>query len=123
MQRHIFGIGSGKYRFDRQTLDSFLEESKSRTQVPVTEAKGGGWGSESPNDLETQRVFDEIMSLYHDYQRCQHLDLLLKLKHRLEEFSIRYQSHVLAAEVLNINSCLPYEQRITWSEDKGRIRN
>jgi hypothetical protein len=121
MQRHIFGIGSGKYHFDRQTLDSFLEEAKSRTQAPL--AGAGGWGAEHPGDQETQHVFDEIMSLYHDYQRCQHLDLLLKLKHRLEEFSIRYQSHVLAAEVLNINSCLPYEQRITWSEDKGRIRN
>jgi len=30
----------------------------------------------------------------------------------LEEFSVRCNSHVLAAEVLNINSCLPYELRL-----------
>jgi len=121
MQRHIFGIGSGTYQFDRATLDSFIEEARNRS----TGAQAGEscTAALTPSEQETQSVFEEIMSLYQDYQRCGSLELLLKLKGRLEEFSIRYHSHVLAAEVLNINSCLPYEQRITWRSDLGLTRN
>ena len=108
---HIFDIGSGRYKFDRTTLNSFIEESRNRQ--PRSESAGVPVASADPwNDREMQCIFEEVMSLYQDYTVCQSVELLLKLKCRLEEFSIRYGSHVLAAEVLNINRCLPYEHRV-----------
>jgi hypothetical protein len=120
MVRHIYGIGSGRYSFDKFTFNSFIAESRNR---PLTRGQGAapeaGEGAAEPGDLDAERIFEEVMSLYHDYARCQSVELLLKLKCRLQEFSIRYNSHVLAAEVLNINSCLPYEQRIPPSGKSG----
>ncbi|GFO60180.1 hypothetical protein GMST_25050 [Geomonas silvestris] len=121
MQKHIFGIGSGKYHFDPETLDSFIEEARGRFTIP-SGAFDRAAESDLPTESETQRVFDEIMSLHREYLRHQSFDVLFQLKTRLEEFSIRYHSHVLAAEVLNINSCLPYELRMAWSNDR-RTRN
>ena len=118
---HIFDIGSGKYKFDRKTLNSFIEESRNRQ--PRSEPAGipdGADRADPWNDREMQCIFEEVMSLYQDYQVCQSVELLLKLKVRLEEFSLRYGSHVLAAEVLNINSCLPYEHRIPGAGLKPR---
>lgn len=111
MVRHICDIGRGRYIFDKSTLNSFREEAKAQptpgdppefTDAPV---------ANGPDD-EMLVIFEEVMALYHNYMRCQSVDLLVKLKCRLEQVSIRYNSHVLAAEVLNINSCLPYELRI-----------
>jgi len=121
MQKHIFGIGSGTYQFDPETLDSFIEEARSRWFAVPTSGEALGEAGH-PSEFETQRVFDEIMALHREYLRYRSFDVLFKLKTRLEEFSVRYNSHVLAAEVLNINSCLPYELRMAWSKD-GRSRN
>jgi hypothetical protein len=113
MDRRIFDIGSGKYRFDKKTLNQFIEEARTRESASVPgggAATAGGTGAST--DREIQGIFEEVTSLYGDYVRCQSMDLLVKLKCRLEDFSIRYNSHVLAAEVLQINSCLPYEHRV-----------
>ena len=117
MVRHICDIGSGRYQFDKATLDSFIEESRHRRP-----AKPAGTQDAERlagvSDKEMHCIFEEVMSLYHDYMKCQSVEKLLRLKGRLEEFSIRYSSHVLAAEVLNINSCLPYAQRISCAGKK-----
>ena len=116
MTKDIFGIGSGRYIFDKKTLDSFIEEARHRSvgEEPVLHRDHFAAGTDGdPSEEEILHVFEEIMSLYHDYMRCQSIDLLVRLKDRLEEFSIRYKSLVLAEEVLSINSCLPYEKRIS----------
>ena len=115
MVRHIYDIGSGRYKFDKATLDSFIEESRNRPPLPESAGASGANPLAGMGEQEMQGIFAEVMALYHDYQKFERVDLLLRLKCRLEEFSIRYKSHVLATEVLNINSCLPYEQRISCS--------
>lgn len=123
MQRHIFGIGCGRYEFNKQTLDSFIEEARSRSLAGrLAEATGQADGC-TPSDREAQAVFDEIMKLYRDYNMCQSVESLVILKCRLEEYSLRYNSHVLAGEVLSINSCLPYEERISCRTDKNPDKN
>jgi len=113
MARNIFEIGSGKYQFDQKTFNSFLEESRNRPPAcGAAEVPGAGQSGGAVNDLEMQGIFEEVMALYHDYMNCQNVEVLLRLKSRLQEFSLRYRSHVLAEEVLNINSCLPYEHRV-----------
>jgi hypothetical protein len=115
MQRNLFGIGNGRYEFNRQTLDNFIEEARKRASLhsegndPVDAVNAPVCG-----DWETRYVYEEILGMYREYQKCQSLDLLVRLKCRLQEISVRYGSHVLAAEVLNINSCLPYEKRISY---------
>jgi hypothetical protein len=119
MVRSILDIGSGRYEFDKQTLTSFIEEAKSHPSgflsVGVTVADESAPLGDTEREQAAQDIFAEVMSLYHGYISCQNLDLLVKLKNRLEEYSIKYQSHVLAEGVLNINSCLPYELRIPVS--------
>lgn len=113
MERNIFDIGSGKYIFDAKTLESFIEEAKNRSHGAGENGLPESFDpAEVPSDWEMQCVFDEVMALYHDFMLCQSVELLVRLKCRLEEVSIRYKSHILAEEVLTINSCLPYEQRI-----------
>ena len=113
MVRHICDIGRGRYIFDKSTLHSFLEEAKAQpTPNDPLEFTDAVQVANGPDADEMLLIFEEVMALYHDYMRCQSVDLLVKLKCRLEQVSIRYHSHVLAAEVLNINSCLPYELRI-----------
>ena len=117
MDKQLFDIGSGKYFFDKKTLDSFIEEAKNRTpyrEICDTGLMHADDGVAEPNEMEMQTIFEEVMLLYQDYLQVQSVDLLLRLKCRLEEFSIRYQSHVLAEEVIHINSCLPYENRMHW---------
>jgi hypothetical protein len=114
MQRNLFGIGNGRYEFNRQTLDNFIEEARRRASSHYAEVDS----AETANppvcgDWETRYVYEEILGMYREYQKCQSLDLLVRLKCRLQEISVRYGSHVLAAEVININSCLPYEKRIS----------
>jgi hypothetical protein len=113
MVRHICDIGRGRYIFDKSTLNSFLEEA--RNQPTPGDPPGftdAARRTDGQDDDEILGVFEEVMALYRDYMRFQSVDLLVKLKCRLEQVSVRYQSHVLAAEVLTINSCLPYELRI-----------
>lgn len=113
MVKNIFDIGSGRYQFDKKTLNSFLEESRNRPLPPeAAEDPGAGRAAGQLSDREQQGFFEEVMALYHDYMICQNVEVLLRLKLKLEEFSVRCNSHVLAAEVLNINSCLPYELRL-----------
>jgi hypothetical protein len=119
MVRDIWDIGSGRYLFDRQTLHSFLEEAKNRPSLGCSENADTVHGASDHDELdeldeqEMQRMFDEVMSLYLGYLRCQKVEMLVRLKDRLEQYSIQYHSHVLAEEVLNINSCLPYEHRVS----------
>ena len=113
MVRHILDIGSGRYEFDKKTLDSFIEEARNRpTEGGIAGVPEVAGSAGDPNGTEMQCIFDEVMALYHDYMKYQNVELLVRLKCRLEEVSIRYHSHVLAAEVLTINSCLPYEHRV-----------
>jgi len=120
--RGIIEIGRGGYKFDRKTLNAFIEESNNR--APARDQGAGlsasGDRANAQNDKEFQQVFGEFMVLYHDYMRCESVDLLVRLKRSLEEISIRYQSHVLAAEVLNINCCLPYECRVLCGRQQSR---
>jgi hypothetical protein len=112
MEKNIFDIGSGRYTFDTTTLNSFIEEAKNRTsEFGAPDAAGT---SDVPSEVEIERILAEVVSLYQDYLQCQRVELLVRLKCRLEEVSIRFNSHVLAEEVLTINSCLPYEQRICY---------
>lgn len=118
MEKQIFDIGRGKYVFDMQTLHYFIEEANSRGQHDGSWCATRGYEvavDESPTEEEMNSVFDEIMSLYREYLHCQNLEVLVKLKARLQDYSVRYQSLVLAEEVLNINSCLPYELRVPHS--------
>jgi len=113
MEKNIFDIGSGRYTFDSNTLDSFIEEAKNRgCEFDLLDAAGT---ADVPNQLEIERIFAEVRSLYQEYMQCQRVEPLVRLKCRLEEVSIRFNSHVLAEEVLTINSCLPYELRICYS--------
>jgi hypothetical protein len=116
MDKNIFDIGSGRYTFDTNTLDSFIEEAKNRTTESGPPEAAGTINVLS--EMEIDSILAEVVSLYQDYMQCQRVELLVRLKCRLEEVSIRFNSHVLAEEVLTINSCLPYEQRICygWKE-------
>lgn len=122
MERRIFEIGRGRYKFDKKTLGAFIEESRNRSPEGERPNPGDVPAAadrvDEPGDQELQRVIEEVTALYHDYLRGESVDLLIKLKCRLEEVSTRYQSHVLAAEVLNINSCLPYERRVPALENR-----
>jgi hypothetical protein len=120
MIRRILEIGRGRYKFNNKTLDDFIEESRHRRLAGGRQDAGFPSTPDSagePDDRELPQVFEEVMTLYHDYQQCESIELLVKLKFRLQEVSIRYQSHVLASEVLNINSCLPYERRVSCQRD------
>jgi hypothetical protein len=119
MKKNIFDIGSGRYTFDTNTLDSFIEEAKMR----CSESSESGLANpatplDGPKGGEIERITEEVMSLYRDYVQCQSVEPLVRLKCRMEEVSIRFKSHVLAEEVLTINSCLPYEQRILSDSKK-----
>jgi hypothetical protein len=112
MEKNIFDIGSGRYTFDTNTLDSFIEEAKNRlSEFDLPDAAGT---TDVPGQVEIERIIAEVLSLYQEYMECQRVEPLVQLKCRLEEVSIRFNSHVLAEEVLTINSCLPYEQRICY---------
>jgi len=115
METRIFEIGRGRYSISRSLLGSFLMESKKRVSEGEPHDgpfRAAGDRAGEPCDRELRRIFEEVMELYDDYMRFESVDLLLRLKCRLQEVSVRYSSHVLASEVLAINSCLPYESRI-----------
>jgi hypothetical protein len=123
MARHILDIGSGRYTFDRKTLSAFIDEARNRPSLTYAGTSGVQTAPEQDpcdgrDEQEMQRMFDEVMSLYLNYLRCQKVEMLVRLKDRLVEYSIQYQSHVLAEEVLNINSCLPYEHRISLPQSR-----
>ena len=89
MQKYIFDIGRAKYQLNTEAFSPLRD--------------GGN---------EVDEVFEEVMQLYREYARTGSMDVLVSLKCRLEEVSLRYRSMALAEEVLAINSCLPYERRV-----------
>ncbi|MBU5612766.1 hypothetical protein [Geomonas azotofigens] len=112
MVRSILEIGNAKYKIDRIALGRFKDEvrqnwTKVSPDVAVPEA-----GRELSLDESLDAVFKEVMQLYNEYAKTESIDVLLRLKDKLEQVSLRYKSLALAEEVLNINSCLPYERRI-----------
>lgn len=95
MVLRILDIGNARYRIDRSALKRFMLEAQ-----------------ESAAKESLDAIFDEVMGLYGEYAVTGKLDVLMKLKCKLEQVSLRYKSLELAEEVLNINSCLPYEWRV-----------
>lgn len=127
MVKSILGIGNAKYKIDCNALTRFKLEAQ---QYVVASAALYGDEAEGPSDcgagtlpvdasLET--IFAEVMQLYNEYARSESLDVLVRLKCKLEQVSLRYKSLALAEEVLSINSCLPYERRVLLSKDRSSM--
>lgn len=100
MVKSILDIGNAKYRIDRSVLRRFMRDAR-----------------ESYAEESLDAVFDEVMGLYGEYAVTGRLEVLMRLKCKLEQVSLRYKSLELAEEVLNINSCLPYEWRVRYCND------
>lgn len=111
MDKRIFDIGHARYKLNVEAFSDLLGE-----KLPVQECSSRlgtqATGSESCCDPELEAVFNQVMQLYREYARTGSMDLLVRLKCRLEEVSLRYRSVPLAEEVLQINSCLSYERRV-----------
>lgn len=121
MVKSILAIGNAKYEMDRSALLRFRREAR-QSSAPQDPQPGMVPGSE-PLPLGAEETvdasFDEVMQLYNEYARSQNLGVLVELKSKLEQVSLRYKSVALAEEVLNINSCLPYEWRVGCFTRKG----
>lgn len=121
MVRSILEIGSAKYKIDKYALGRFKEEVLQN--VPAVDDEGEAVaetsGCSGSLDESLEQVFAEVMQLYNEYARSESIDVLLRLKDKLEQVSMRYKSMALAEEVLNINSCLPYERRIPADSHGG----
>lgn len=114
MVRSILDIGNAKYKIDRLALCRFREEARRNADAGADERKAEPHlGTSIEESLDC--VFMEVMQLYNEYARTESLDVLVRLKDKLEQVSLRYKSVALAEEVLNINSCLPYERRVPSS--------
>jgi hypothetical protein len=110
MDKRIFDIGCAKYKIDTEALRVMIEESRES-------ACASGDAQEADNGADrispsSEQAFLEVMELCKEYSRTQSLDVLVKLRSKLEEVSMKYRSMAMAEEVLTINSCLPYERRI-----------
>lgn len=115
MEKYIFDIGCGRYKINTDALHAFLEEAAEEQLKASSGAAPGSPGAATADgcsESEIEHVFEEVMHLYREYARTGSMDVLVSLKCRLEEVSLRYRSVALAEEVLNINSCLPYERRL-----------
>jgi len=118
MVKSILDIGNAKYEIDRNALRRFMHEAKQSAAmqgVPDIGEHRSNSGSEAaafPADESIETIFIQVMQLYNEYAVSGSLDVLIKLKCELEQVSSRYKSLALAEEVLNINSCLPYEWRV-----------
>ena len=120
MVKCILDIGNAKYKINRDALSLFIQEAQQ--QAASASASGAdGCREQSSLDCEAgsflvdvalETIFREVMQLYHEYARSESLDVLVRLKSKLEQVSLRYHSLALAEEVMNINSCLPYERRV-----------
>lgn len=97
MVRSILDIGNARYRIDRNALRRFIAQAQ-----------------DSVAEESLDAIFSEVMGLYGEYAVTGKLEVLMKLKCKLEQVSLRYKSLELAEEVLNINSCLPYEWRVRY---------
>lgn len=114
MVRSILDIGNAKYKIDRLALCRFREEARRNVDAGADERKAEPHASTSIEET-LDCVFMEVMQLYNEYAHTESLDVLVRLKDKLEQVSLRYKSVALAEEVLNINSCLPYERRVPSS--------
>lgn len=118
MVKCILDIGNAKYKINRDALSLFIQEAQQQGASP-SDADGcreqGSPECEAGSflvDAALESIFKEVMQLYHEYARSESLDVLVRLKCKLEQVSLRYHSLALAEEVMNINSCLPYERRV-----------
>ena len=121
MVKSILEIGNAKYKIDRVALLRFKEEARNNAAADI-DGLGDGTETEQGGDCldeSLERVFNEVMYLYNEYARTESVDVLVGLKRKLEQVSLRYRSVALAEEVLNINSCLPYERRVPCSSRTG----
>ncbi|MBJ6751248.1 hypothetical protein [Geomonas anaerohicana] len=116
MVRSILEIGNAKYKIDKIALGRFKEEVRQNWGKESAEA-APETGRDLTLDESLDAVFLEVMQLYNEYAKSESIDVLLRLKDKLEQVSLRYKSLALAEEVLNINSCLPYERRIPKDSD------
>jgi len=116
MVKCILDIGNAKYKLNRNALSLFMQEAQQHDAASPGSDDDEDQGSrycETPFlDASLERVFNEVMQLYKEYAISESLDVLIRLKYRLEQVSLRYRSLALAEEVMNINSCLPYERRV-----------
>jgi len=122
----ILDIGNAKYKIDKNSLNLFMQEVRGTDFAPYPDSSlDQGSLDDAICDRFAQgapgRIFREIMQLYNEYARTENLDVLVKLKVKLEQASSRYKSLVLAEEVLTINSCLPYERRVTCNNGEHDI--
>lgn len=119
MVRSILEIGNAKYEIDQDALKRFMREARQsaalRGEIDDGKEKVLTYSASvsPPAEASIEAVFDEVLQLYNEYARNDDLDVLMQLKAKLEQVSLRYKSLALAEEVLNINSCLPYERRVT----------
>jgi hypothetical protein len=119
MVRSILEIGNAKYEIDQDALKRFMREARQsaalRGELDDGKEKVLTYSASvsPPAEASIEAVFDEVLQLYNEYARNDDLDVLMQLKAKLEQVSLRYKSLALAEEVLNINSCLPYERRVT----------
>ena len=118
MVKSIIEIGNARYEIDRNALRLFMreaQESAAMQGVPGVGEQQSQDGSETAAfsaDEPIEIIFNRVMQLYNEYTISGSLDVLIELKCMLEQVSLKYKSLALAEEVLNINSCLPYEWRV-----------
>lgn len=118
MVKSIIEIGNARYEIDRNALRLFMreaQESAAMQGVPgigEQQSQDGGETAAFPADEPIEITFNRVMQLYNEYAISGSLDVLIELKCTLEQVSLKYKSLALAEEVLNINSCLPYEWRV-----------
>ncbi|ACH39774.1 hypothetical protein Gbem_2770 [Citrifermentans bemidjiense Bem] len=128
MVRTILEIGNAKYEINCDALKRFMREARQsavlRGELEDDKEKVLTYaaGAKAPVEASIDMVFDEVLQLYNEYARTEDLVVLVQLKSKLEQVSLRYKSLALAEEVLNINSCLPYELRVNCSQGKGGIQ-
>ena len=118
MVKSIIEIGNARYEIDRNALRLFMreaQESAAMQGVPgigEQQSRDGGETAAFSADEPIEITFNRVMQLYNEYTISGSLDVLIELKCTLEQVSSKYKSLALAEEVLNINSCLPYEWRV-----------
>jgi len=127
MEKSIFGIGRVRYRINMDAFSDLMGEMGGESSDQKQPASAG---ARDPLDAtsanlgdrrEIEEVFDDVMQLYREYGRTGSMDVLVTLKCLLEEVSLRYRSVALAEEVLNINSCLPYERRVPCNSSGEKL--
>lgn len=109
MVNSILKIGHCKYRLDKTLLKRCMRKAGQDFAVG---ADAQDVAAVTYPGVTPDALFNEVMELYNEYARSESLDVLVRLKCKLEQACVMYGSHELAEEVLSINSCLPYERRV-----------